>query len=120
MGWCLSLPLASIASGETETTPGKIMNTKLVISSAIAGLVAVAAMSSASAQEKKPEREKCFGIAKKGGNDCGTAKHTCAGKAAADNLPDEWKYQPKGSCEKMGGTLTPGGRQGDGKAADKK
>ncbi len=94
------------------------MNTKLVISTAVAGLLAVSCMTgNAVAQEKKPEREKCYGIAKKGGNDCGTAKHTCAGKAAADNLPDEWKYQPKGTCESMGGTLSPGG---GGKAPEKK
>jgi uncharacterized membrane protein len=97
------------------------MKTKLIISSAIAGLVAIGSVAgAANAQEKKPEREKCFGIAKKGGNDCGTAKHTCAGKAAADNLPDEWKYQPKGTCEKMGGSLSPGGRQADAKAGEKK
>jgi uncharacterized membrane protein len=32
--------------------------------------------------------------------------HSCAGQAKADNLPEEWKYTPKGECEKMGGKLT--------------
>jgi uncharacterized membrane protein len=86
----------------------KSMKSRLVISSVITGLVALSVAGSVAAQEKKPEREKCYGIAKKGQNDCGTAKHTCAGKAAADNLPDEWKYVPKGTCEQMGGTLRPG------------
>ena len=85
------------------------MSNKLVISSAVFGLMALIGVAgaphTAQADEKKQEREKCYGIAKKGMNDCGTAKHTCAGKAAGDNLPDEWKYTPKGSCEKMGGTL---------------
>lgn len=81
------------------------MNTKLILSSAIAGLVALSAVSGVAAEEKKAEKEKCYGIAKKGMNDCGTAKHSCAGQAAADSSPDEWKYVAKGSCEGMKGTL---------------
>ncbi len=82
------------------------MNTRLILSSAIAGLVALSTASGvAVAQEKKAEKEKCFGIAKKGQNDCGTAKHSCAGQAGADNAAEEWKYVAKGSCEKMGGKL---------------
>ncbi len=81
------------------------MNSKLIISSAIAGLVALGTAGGAVAQDKKAEKEKCFGVAKKGANDCGTASHSCAGKAAADNVADEWKFVAKGSCEKMGGKL---------------
>ena len=63
------------------------MNSKLIISSAIAGLVALGTASgSAIAQEKKAEKEKCYGIAKKAANDCGTASHSCAGQAKADNV----------------------------------
>ena len=79
----------------------------IVLGSAIAGLLALSA-GSALAQDKKPAadaREKCYGAAKKGKNDCGTAKHSCAGQAASDKLPEEWKYVAKGSCEKMGGSL---------------
>jgi uncharacterized membrane protein len=82
------------------------MQSKLILSTAIAGLVAIANMSGiAAAQDKPAAKEKCFGVAKKATNDCGTAKHSCAGQAAADNLPEEWKYVAKGTCEKMGGTL---------------
>ena len=43
-------------------------------------------------------------MAESGQNDCGTAKHACAGQGAkADNDPTEWKYVPTGTCEKMGG-----------------
>ena len=95
----------------------KFLNSSLVISSAIAGVLAISgAMPLHAADEKKQEREKCYGIAKKGMNDCGTARHTCAGKAAADNVPDEWKYAPKGSCEKMGGSLKSGGVSAEGKS----
>jgi uncharacterized membrane protein len=82
------------------------MQNKMIFSTAIASLVALSALSGAAqAQDKATEKEKCFGVAKKAANDCGTAKHSCAGQAAADNLPEEWKYVAKGSCEKMGGKL---------------
>ena len=48
-----------------------------------------------------------LGVAKAGQNDCGTAKHSCAGLSKSDNDPAEWKYVAKGSCEKMGGKMTP-------------
>lgn len=53
------------------------------------------------------DQEKCYGVAKAGQNDCGTATHACAGVARVDNDPAEWKYVPKGTCEKLGGKLTP-------------
>jgi len=82
------------------------MNSKLILSSAIASLVALSTASGvATAQDKKAEKEKCYGVAKKGMNDCGTAKHSCAGQAASDNAPDEWKYVAKGTCEGMKGSL---------------
>ena len=81
--------------------------TKLIISSAIAGLVSLAASGVAVAQDKPAAsaKEKCYGIAKKGANDCGTAKHSCASNAATDNIPEEWKYVAKGTCESMNGSL---------------
>jgi uncharacterized membrane protein len=86
------------------TTRNKLINT------AIAGVLALAAMPAAQAQsaDSKAPKEKCYGVAKAGQNDCGTARHTCAGKATRDNAPDEWKYVPKGTCQKIGGRLTPG------------
>lgn len=85
-------------------------NRRKLLQSALAGLVAMALNPSASAQDSKGEKEKCYGIAKAGQNDCGTAAHTCAGKAKKDNAPEEWKYVPKGTCEKAGGK-----KQGPGK-----
>lgn len=80
-------------------------NTQRILQTAIAALVAVGLAQDAQAQDK--EREKCYGIAKAGQNDCGTATHTCAGKAKTDNAPDEWKYVAKGTCEKLGGKTQP-------------
>ena len=75
--------------------------TKLV-NAAISTLLALGA-AQAQAQEAQGAKEKCYGVAKAGQNDCGTARHTCAGKATRDNAPDEWKYVPKGTCQKIGG-----------------
>ena len=51
------------------------------------------------------ERERCYGIAKAGANDCGNGKHSCAGRALADAQPEEWKMVPAGTCGKIGGSL---------------
>jgi len=51
----------------------------------------------------KSDQEKCYGVAKAGQNDCGTATHGCAGMATVDNDAKEWKYVAKGTCEKVGG-----------------
>jgi uncharacterized membrane protein len=56
--------------------------------------------------QPKAGSEVCYGIAKAGQNDCGTAKHGCAGQAKTDKDPSDWKYVPKGTCEKMGGKTT--------------
>jgi len=82
--------------------------------SAVAAILAVAAAQHVAAEEKP--MEKCYGIAKAGQNDCGTARHSCAGKAAKDNAPDEWKYVPKGTCEKVGGKTSSSGGADTGKA----
>jgi len=54
---------------------------------------------------KVAERERCYGVAKAGANDCGNGRHACAGHALADALPYEWKMVPAGTCEKIGGNL---------------
>jgi uncharacterized membrane protein len=84
---------------------------RALIRSALAGAIAVGLGQAACAHDGPAPagKEKCYGIAKKGQNDCGTATHACAGLAKKDNLPDEWKYVPKGTCEKVGGRLKPAG-----------
>jgi uncharacterized membrane protein len=84
-------------------------STKLVHSAVAAILALATAQVHAQASDSKEPKEKCYGIAKAGQNDCGTARHSCAGKAAKDNAADEWKYVPKGTCQKMGGKTLSGG-----------
>ncbi len=74
---------------------------------AVAGAMVAAVAASVRHGNSAVERERCYGIAKAGQNDCGTAQHTCAGKAKKDNAPDDWKYVPKGTCEKVGGKTKP-------------
>lgn len=81
--------------------------TKTVASTAVASILAVSLMAaSGSALAGKKGMEKCMGIAKKGMNDCGTSKHSCAGQATVDGDPEEWVYVPAGTCDKIvGGTV---------------
>ncbi len=51
--------------------------------------------------------EKCYGIARKGLNNCANAQHGCYGYAIKDAMPDEYVFVPKGSCLRIkGGSLT--------------
>ena len=78
------------------------MNLKTIaIASAVGTLLT---LGTAVAAEDAP-KEKCLGVAAPGQNDCSNNKHSCAGQAKADKGADEWKYVPKGECEKMGGKL---------------
>jgi uncharacterized membrane protein len=81
------------------------MNTRLVASSALASVLAMGLLSSAQAADPSKEKEKCFGIAKAGQNDCAnlSGSHSCAGHSKADMAADEWKYVAKGTCKDMKG-----------------
>jgi uncharacterized membrane protein len=89
--------------------------TRILIRSAIAGLIAAAQPAAAhdAAQDAQGDRQKCYGVAKAGQNDCGTAKHSCAGQAKRDRDPGEWKYMAAEECRKAGGKTAP--PAGDGK-----
>lgn len=80
------------------------MNLKTItIASAVGSLLALGGATAGAADA--PAQEKCYGVAEAGKNSCHTDKHACAGQAKTDKDPAEWKYVPKGQCEKMGGTL---------------
>ncbi|MDO9074885.1 MAG: DUF2282 domain-containing protein [Rubrivivax sp.] len=79
------------------------MNQRLIVSSAIASALALGLVGQVTAQDKA--KEKCYGIAKAGQNDCAnlSGSHSCAGQAKVDNAADEWKYVAKGTCKEMKG-----------------
>ncbi len=80
---------------------------KLVLCAALAAAittsVAVQAMEKAS-----PKKEKCYGVAKAGKNDCASADgvNGCAGQSTRDNNANDWKYVAKGTCVELKGSLT--------------
>lgn len=80
------------------------MNSKIIVSSAVAAALSLGLLGQAVAQDKTA-KEKCFGIAKAGENDCAnlSGSHSCAGQAKTDMAPEEWKYVSKGSCKTMNG-----------------
>jgi uncharacterized membrane protein len=82
-----------------------MMNTRLIASSALASVLAMGLLSTAQAQDGPKDKEKCYGIAKAGSNDCAnlSGSHSCAGQAKAAMGVDEWNYVAKGTCAKMGG-----------------
>jgi uncharacterized membrane protein len=73
-------------------------------------LTAVATTSVAADMGKSADKEKCYGVAMKGKNECKAgAGTTCAGTSKVDYQGDAWTLVAKGTCE----TLTvEGGRKG--------
>jgi len=76
------------------------------ISLALAGALATAIASlSAPVAAEESSKEKCFGVALKGMNDCAAGPGTtCAGTSKTDYQGNAWKLVPKGTCETI--TLT--------------
>lgn len=81
----------------------KIKNKKAIINTAIVVFLSLSVSAVAA-----DNMEKCYGIAKKGMNDCQTKTASCAGSATTDNQKDAFLFLPKGDCEKIvGGSLKP-------------
>lgn len=67
-----------------------------------AALSALALAAPAAADDKMAGKEKCYGVALKGQNDCAAgAGTTCAGTAKVDYQGNAWKAVAKGSCTTM-------------------
>jgi uncharacterized membrane protein len=79
-----------------------------LIAAALATICATSVGSASAAASASAEKEKCYGIAKAGQNDCAATNgsHSCAGQSKTDNGAAEWKYVAKGTCEKAGGKTT--------------
>ena len=69
---------------------------------ALAGAVAAAlglATTAAPASAQDADKEKCYGIAMAGKNDCAaTGNNSCAGTSKMDYDKGAWKYVAKGTC----------------------
>jgi uncharacterized membrane protein len=73
------------------------------VCAALASVLALGLIDSAQAAEAK--REKCYGIAKAGQNDCAnlSGSHSCAGQSKLDMDPGEWRLVAPEQCAPMGG-----------------
>jgi uncharacterized membrane protein len=92
----------------TTTWKGFHMNMSRLVASAIAASIALPALAVAGpAPMPTFTSEKCYGIAAKASNDCGTATHSCAGTSTKAADPASWLYVPAGTCTKIvGGSLS--------------
>lgn len=60
--------------------------------------------------ETGADKEKCYGVALKGKNDCQAgAGTTCAGSSKVDYQGDAWSMVPAGTCEKTASKTSPTG-----------
>ena len=69
----------------------------LAILGSLASAIAVMAVPAAADEAK----EKCFGVALKGQNDCAAGAHSCAGSSTIDYDGQSFKVVPKGTCTSM-------------------
>jgi uncharacterized membrane protein len=72
-----------------------------ILASAVAAAVSTATLMSATTATAG-SKEKCYGIAVKGGNDCAAGAGTsCAGTSTVDFQGNAWKFVDKGTCVSM-------------------
>lgn len=91
--------------------------TQHVRSFAIAGALAAACAATATTASAEDAKEKCFGVALAGQNDCAAgAGTTCAGTSKVDYQGNSWKLVPAGTCTTM---ELPEGRMGSLEALDR-
>lgn len=77
----------------------------LAIAIAIAG-----ALAHLPAAAQQADKEKCYGVALKGKNDCAAGPGTtCAGTSKVDYQGNAWSLVPKGTCEKTASPKSPTG-----------
>lgn len=82
-------------------------NSNLAIAAAVTGLIALGGTMLTTTSAVAAEKEKCYGVAKAGKNDCATKTSSCAGTAKQDNQKDAFVVVPKGLCDKLvGGSTT--------------
>jgi uncharacterized membrane protein len=84
-----------------------------IAAATLAALVSGAALAQDKGASITGEKERCYGIALTGQNDCAAGPGTtCAGTSKMDYQANAWKYVAKGTCATMKtpkgmGSLTP-------------
>ncbi|KXI22800.1 BufA1 family periplasmic bufferin-type metallophore [Photobacterium sanguinicancri] len=81
--------------------------TNIALATAVTGLIALAGtMASTSAVAADGAKEKCYGVAKAGKNDCATKTSSCAGTSKVDGQKDAFIMVPKGLCDRLSGSAS--------------
>lgn len=84
--------------------------TAAALALALGAAMTVASLPAAAADDMMAGKEKCFGVALKGKNDCKAgAGTTCAGTAKKDYQGNAFKLVPAGTCEKTASPTSPTG-----------
>ena len=89
--------------------------TSALLASAVAGLLASAAHAAPLTKAEADaaiaaHKEKCYGVALKGKNDCKAGAGTsCAGTSKTDYQGNAWSMVPKGTCDKTASPTSPTG-----------
>jgi uncharacterized membrane protein len=80
------------------------------INLALAGSLAAAlSLLAIAASAQDAAKEKCYGVALKGQNDCAAGPGTtCAGTSKVNYQGNSWKLVPKGTCTTMTTPFGPG------------
>ena len=89
------------------------MKTFQTIATASALLGSLVLAAAAVAQTKDPDmagKEKCYGVAKAGKNDCAAGAHSCAGQATKDADKTSFIAVPAGLCARLTGGSTMAGK----------
>ncbi|WP_419238169.1 DUF2282 domain-containing protein [Photobacterium leiognathi subsp. mandapamensis] len=79
---------------------------KLALASAMTGLIALAGTVASTSAVAGEAKEKCYGVAKAGKNDCATKTSSCAGTSKVDGQKDAFIAVPKGMCDRLHGGST--------------
>ncbi len=78
---------------------------------AVLGSALLGAVTPAQAGDKAMAKERCYGVAMAGKNDCAAGPGTsCAGTSKSDYQANAWKYLPAGTCTKTASKTSPTGK----------
>jgi uncharacterized membrane protein len=89
----------------------------LAVASAFAAALGLAGISEQATAADEAGKEKCYGVAEAGANDCAAGPGTtCAGTSKIDYQGNSWKLVAKGTCLTM---ELPDGRKGSLEALDR-
>lgn len=82
----------------------------LALATALGSALTMTATSAAAGEKAPGTKEKCFGVALAGKNDCAAGPGTtCAGTSKTDHQANAWKFVPSGTCTQLASTSSPTG-----------